>query len=396
MMPRVRLLRGWVLAAWLGLAAGAFGQAPPHARPSDEPPPPAQPEVQRVQEELRRQAAELERFRRDESEIAAALESAGRALQRHRRRAALLAREMAEIEENIASTTAAVDDIAQRIRSGGEYLSRRLVALYKTQALGVAHHPASSDSLFDWLRRRKYLEQIIAADHRALAVLSSYQAELGTLQKRLEGQKADLRARLLEHERQTAGAAREMKNREHLLAQIRSRKELQQAALAALQQTAADLESTLTALDRRARPGAHRPAAPFAGAKGLLIFPVKGKIVKKFGPFTHPTLNVHGFRSGIEIAADRGEPVMAVHAGQVVFADWFKGYGNVLIIDHGQHYYTVHAYLEDVFKPVDSPVEAGEVVATIGDSGAMGTPGLYFELRHHDTPLDPLEWLKRN
>ncbi len=349
-----------------------------------------------MQEEIRRQAAELERFRLDESEIAAALETSGRALQRHRRRAALLAREMSEIEENITSTTAAVDDLSQRIRSGEEYLSRRLVALYKTQALGAAHPPGPADSLHDWLRQRKSLEQIIATDNRALAVLLSYQAEMRTLQERLEDQKTALRMRLQEHERQVADAAREKRNREHLLAQVRSRMELQQAALAALHQAAAELESTLAALDRRSRSGSHRPATPFAAAKGLLIFPVKGKIVKKFGPFTHPTLNTHGFRSGIEVAADRGEPVMAIHAGQVVFADWFKGYGNVLIIDHGQNYYTVHAYLEEVFKPVDSPVEAGEVVATIGDSGAMGTPGLYFELRHHDTPLDPLEWLKRN
>jgi predicted nucleic acid-binding Zn-ribbon protein len=79
----------------------------------------------------------LERFRRDESEIAAALEAAGQALQRHRRRAALLEREMAALDENIASTQAAAEDLAQRIRTGDAYLSRRLVALYKTQALGA-------------------------------------------------------------------------------------------------------------------------------------------------------------------------------------------------------------------------------------------------------------------
>lgn len=394
-MGRIGLLKGWALAAGFVLAAAAFGQPPQAPFAGDEIP--AAPQgAQGVQEELRRQAGELERFRRDESEIAAALDAVGRTLQRHRRRAALLAHEMAGLEENIASTTAAVDDLVRRIRSGQEHLARRLVALYKSQALGAAHYPAPGDTFYDWLRHRKSLEQIIAADDRALAELLGYQSELGTLRERLERQKADLGKRLQEQEEQEAAAAREKRNREELLARIRSRLELQQAALEALQQAAAELESTLSALGRRVRSGSQPPAAPFAAAKGLLIFPVKGKIVKKFGPFTHPTLNVHGFRSGIEIAADRGEPVMAVHAGQVVFADWFKGYGNVLIIDHGQHYFTVHAYLEEVFKPVDSPVAAGEVVATAGDSGAMGTPGLYFELRHRDTPLDPLEWLKRN
>jgi septal ring factor EnvC (AmiA/AmiB activator) len=127
----------------------------------------------------------------------------------------------------------------------------------------------------------------------------------------------------------------------------------------------------------------------------LLIFPVKGKIANLYGSYRHPRLNVPAFRNGIDIAAERGEPVKAVHAGAILYSSWFKGYGNVVIIDHGDHFYSVYAHLEDVFKSVDNHVEAGDVIATVGDSGAMGAAGLYFELRHHDRPLDPLEWLKR-
>jgi septal ring factor EnvC (AmiA/AmiB activator) len=106
-------------------------------------------------------------------------------------------------------------------------------------------------------------------------------------------------------------------------------------------------------------------------------------------------LNIQAFRNGIDIAAERGEPVKAVHAGTVLYAGWFKAYGNIVVIDHGDHYYTVYAHLEDVFKSVDHRVEAGDVIATVGDSGAMGATALYFEIRHHDRALDPLEWLKR-
>jgi murein hydrolase activator len=114
-----------------------------------------------------------------------------------------------------------------------------------------------------------------------------------------------------------------------------------------------------------------------------------------YGSYRHPRLNVPAFRNGIDIAAERGEPVKAVHAGTILYSSWFKGYGNVVIIDHGDHFYSVYAHLEDVFKSVDNRVEAGDVIATTGDSGAMGAAGLYFELRHHDRSLDPLEWLKR-
>ncbi|MFO7707609.1 MAG: peptidoglycan DD-metalloendopeptidase family protein [Desulfobacterales bacterium] len=394
MTTRIGSLKRWAAAALLLLPAGAAGQVPHTSLRPDQAVPPLRQDAQTLREDILRQEAELDLFRRDERQIAAALEAAAQALQGYRRRAAALELELAEINQNIASTEAVAEDLLRRIRAGEVYLSRRLVALYKTQAMGSALPPIPADSLHEWLLRRKALEQVLSYDERTLHNLLTYHSELKQLQERLEHQKAQKQLRLGKHERQVSGAAHETSNREHLLAQIRSRKELQQAVLEALKQNAAELAETINAFNRRERAEIHRPGVPFAAAKGLLIFPVRGKIVKKFGPFNHPKLHVQGFHSGIEVAADRGEPVRAVHAGRVVFANWFKGYGNVLIIDHDDHYYTVHAFLEEVFKSVDSFVAAGEVVATVGDSGTPGIPLLYFELRHRDTPLDPLEWLR--
>ena len=379
----------------MALAAGAAGQLPPHPVRPHTAAAGSQQEAEALRQEILRQEAEFDLFQRDESDIAAALDSAGRALQRHRRLAAALQREIDEIGQNITTAEAVAQDLRHRIRTGEVYRARRLVALYKTHALGIALHPLPADSLHEWLQRRTSLEQILASDVRLLQELLSRHAELRQLQDRLERQQDHLRQRLREREIQLAGAAREAANREQLLSQIRSRKELQKAVLENLKQTAAELDQTIGGLSLHARSEADRPAISFAEAKGLLIFPVKGKIVKRFGPVNDPNFHARAFKSGIEVAAERGEPVRAVHAGRVVYADWFKGYGNVLIIDHGHHYYTVHAFLEDLFKSVDSRVDAGDVVATVGDSGAMGTSGLYFELRHHDTPLDPLEWLNQ-
>ena len=395
MMTRIRSIRWWTLAARIALLSSVAWQVPPNAAGSDPAPPPAHQEAERLRQDIRRQEAELNLFLSDERQIAAALEAAAQALQGYRRRAAALAREMAEIDQNIASTDTVAEDLLHRVHTGEARLSRRLVALYKTQALaGAALRPLPADSLQERIRLQKSLEQILSYDERTLRNLLAHHAELRQLQERLEHQRAQKQRRITEHRRQIAGAVNETTNREHLLAQIRKGKQLQQAVLESLQQAAAELDHTIDAIGRRERSETHRLLDPFVAAKGLLIFPVRGKIVKKFGPFNHPTLHVQAFHSGIEVAADRGEPVRAVHAGRVVFADWFKGYGNVLIIDHDDHYYTVHAFLEEVFKSVDSLVDAGDVVATVGDSGTLGTPGLYFELRHRDTPLDPLEWFR--
>ena len=351
-----------------------------------------------LRQDIRQQEAELDRVARDEGDIAGALEASGLLLQRHRRRAAALTAELTELEQNIDSTAAAVEDLLRRIRAGEAAMSGRLVALYKVSSLGTAQLLASADSVAEFVQRRKALEHILAQDELAREALMAQHAELAELRAHLERQQAEKRTRAGEHVRQLASVGRENANREQLLAQIRSRKELQLAAIDTLRQSARALDEQIESLGRRAvsdAEGTHRPAKPFSDSKGLLLPPVKGKIVSLYGPFRHPQLNVQAFRSGIEIAADKGEPVQAVHSGKIIYASWFKGYGNVLIIDHGSNFYTVYAHLEDVFKSIDYPVAAGEVVATVGDSGALGTPGLYFELRHHGKPLDPKEWLKR-
>ena len=135
--------------------------------------------------------------------------------------------------------------------------------------------------------------------------------------------------------------------------------------------------------------------SPFSSHKGLLIRPVNGKITNLFGPYNNPKYNITNFRSGIDIKADHGEPIRSVFKGKVIYSSWFKGYGNMIIIDHGNSYYTVYAHMEETFKSKGEEVDAGEVIATVGDTGSMTGAKLYFEVRHHGKPMDPLEWLKK-
>lgn len=123
--------------------------------------------------------------------------------------------------------------------------------------------------------------------------------------------------------------------------------------------------------------------------------PVKGKIKYFFGPYKNSKFNVVNFRSGIVIQADRGEPIRAVFDGKILYASWFKGYGNMIIVDHGDNYYTVYAHAQELFASKGDIVEKGEVVATVGDTGSLIGPNLHFEVRHHGKPVDPLKWIKK-
>jgi septal ring factor EnvC (AmiA/AmiB activator) len=216
--------------------------------------------------------------------------------------------------------------------------------------------------------------------------------------KRLDAHKALKSAHAAEHQKQTRLMSLEQSRRTKLLADIRKQKSLELAAIEALTQAAAALERKITSLNTvelEAVPDNNASQLSFSAHKGLLIMPVNGKIINLYGEYKNPKYNITNFRSGIDIKADQGEPIRSVFNGKVIYSEWFKGYGNMIIIDHGNSYYTVYAHLEETFKSKGDAVDAGEVIATLGDTGSMTGAKLYFEVRHHGKPMNPLNWLKK-
>ncbi|MDO9010596.1 MAG: peptidoglycan DD-metalloendopeptidase family protein [Gallionella sp.] len=129
---------------------------------------------------------------------------------------------------------------------------------------------------------------------------------------------------------------------------------------------------------------------PFAQLQGKLTLPVKGDIANQFGT-KRPDSTV--IWKGLFIRTTSGQTVKAVAAGRVVFADWLRGFGNLLIIDHGNAYMSLYGNNETLYKQVGDELRGGDTIASVGNSGGNIDYGLYFELRHKSKPLDPLKWL---
>ncbi|MGZ8256275.1 MAG: murein hydrolase activator EnvC family protein [Gallionella sp.] len=128
---------------------------------------------------------------------------------------------------------------------------------------------------------------------------------------------------------------------------------------------------------------------PFAELKGRLTLPVKGDILNRFGS-ARPDSTV--LWKGIQIKAAQGQMVKAIASGRVVFADWLRGFGNLLIVDHGTGYMSLYGNNETLYKQVGDELQGGETIASVGNSGGNEDSGLYFELRLASKPLDPLKW----
>ena len=130
----------------------------------------------------------------------------------------------------------------------------------------------------------------------------------------------------------------------------------------------------------------------FVNLKGKLQLPLRGKINNKFGS-KRPDSPI--LWKGLFIKASANQPVSAVAAGRVIYADWLRGFGNLLIIDHGLGYMSLYGNNESLYKQVGDELNAGDTVAAVGNSGGNENYGLYFELRHESIPLDPAKWIKR-
>jgi septal ring factor EnvC (AmiA/AmiB activator) len=162
------------------------------------------------------------------------------------------------------------------------------------------------------------------------------------------------------------------------------------SAISKLEQDRGRLEQLLDKLQESlANLDAPRSAQPFAGMQGKLLLPVKGRISHRFGNQRNQgKLKWHG----IFIDASEGESVYAVHYGRVVFSDWLRGFGLLMIISHGEGYMSLYGHNQALFRETGDWISAGEVIAAVGDSGGQDKTGLYFEIRIDGTPNNPQNW----
>lgn len=137
-------------------------------------------------------------------------------------------------------------------------------------------------------------------------------------------------------------------------------------------------------------PNSH--AISFVSLRGKLSLPVKGRISNTFGN-KRPDSPISW--KGLFLLAPAGQPVTAIASGRVIYADWLRGFGNLLIIDHGAGYMSLYGNNEALYKQVGDEIQAGDAIAAVGNSGGNENYGLYFELRHEGIPLDPAKWIKR-
>jgi septal ring factor EnvC (AmiA/AmiB activator) len=275
-----------------------------------------------------------------------------------------------------------------------------LSAHYAGAAPDVLRVLLSGQDPLDAARRLAYLEFLSRETAREIAAVRVDLASLAKLRAERKEQ-ADLLAENSKAERaDRARIESERRTRRVVLDRIAGEIRRGRREIGALQADESRLARLVEELGRMlAARKAERPAqaetrttgpgGPFSRLRGQLRLPVRGEILSRFGIQRGGSTG-----KGIFIRADEGQPVRAVAGGQVVFADWMRGFGNLLILDHGESYLSVYANNESLLKKPGDGVTGGETVATVGSSGGSERSGLYFELRHLGKAFDPVSWTR--
>lgn len=353
-------------------------------------------QLKQIQQRIENAEVDLQHKQKSEVQFSRELALLKRTLQRIDQRISALKKEQRQVSADIEQQQLQVEAGKKALRAVGRRLEKRLVALYKEGEIGPLKILFSADSPSELVQQYHYLTRVISHDQE---LLSEYRQVIEAQQQRLTALETlkQQKVALLEKEkqqRQVAADGRSLQSR--LLRQVKSEKKQLQQELAALQEKAARLQGLVKRLRQEQISQPQTPPAAgavrFSEGRGKLGWPVNGRVVIGFGTKEDRALGTYYESNGIEIAVAPGTSIQAVADGKVVYADWFNGYGNLIILSHAGGYHTLYAQAAELLKSLGETVRAGEVV---GKSGLGGRDSIYFEVRHQGTPVDPLYWLQR-
>lgn len=320
----------------------------------------------------------LEALDRSVSELA-------RGLERSRRAENAALRDLARIRSQTRG-------IEARLAGLRRAMSSRAVGLYKAGELGALPLLFAAEGLRDFLARIYSLRRLLVHDARLLVRFQREMEALRAARERAAQAESAHSEAVAEIEERRADLLAEQGVKRSLLARARADRTRERGLLIELETAARGLERAISNLDTGGGDAGLVPGS-FEAVRGTLPPPVEGRVVRGFGRTLDSEFRTETFRKGIDYEAPLGTPVRAVAAGRVRFAGWFSAYGKLVIVDHGDDYFSVHGHLSEIVAAVGDATERGSLLGRVGDTGSLAGPRLYFEIRRGRQPLDPAGWL---
>jgi len=348
---------------------------------------------------------ELEKTSESQSEATDELRESERAISNSKRKLAELSLQHRAADHTLGKLRQQAQQLERDIQSQQAMLSKLLYQQYlggKQEYFKLLLNNHDPDQT---AREMRYYEYIARGRSTWLNMLRVNLAQLNEVAQQTQQKSGEIAALQEEENAQQKILEKDKLARQQVISQFAQQLKQQRHEIGRLQrdenrlsQLVAKLSKILTrqkgkgVFNNDKLPDNRFDGKPFEQLKGKLTLPVMGEVVNKFGS-ARPDSTV--LWRGLLLRAASGQPVKSVAAGRVVFADWLRGFGNLLIIDHGKGYMSLYGNNETLYKQVGDVLRGGDTVAAVGNSGGNEDSGVYFELRHRGEPLDPIKWIAR-
>lgn len=318
-------------------------------------------------------------------------------LENRERELADLARKKRGVESERATTQARIGDLRQQQQSLNasaqaqqQAVKDELLAAYRSGGNDQLRLLLGDDDPQTLARRLTYYRYILKARSEVLDRYEATLEELNEVAAELEQQRAQLLAQEQRLTAQQAKLEETRAERRDVLARIESDLAQGEREIATQLAEQQELETLLEEIEAAlAQLIPEENVQAFSEARGSMAWPVEGRITERFG---RPRNSGKMKWQGVRLKAETGATVSAIHHGRVVYADWLRGSGLLLVIDHGEGYMSLYAHNESLLRDVGEWVSTGAAIATVGDSGGQSEAGLYFEIRKDGKPTNPQAW----
>lgn len=366
--------------------------------------------IQRLQEGIIEHKVKILNTQVKERSILSELEKIDLTMAAKKKNLAVLNKASEEQEKLLIIKQQDIEKITAEKKVIEEHVKKRLAAYYRTGPISLLNVIFSSDSLPDILTNQEYFQILLQYDKKTI---SSYLATINELKQAREEHLSEKKrlldlAEQLKNEREELAATR--KTKKVLLTRVKTEKSLYKQAADEIEKAANDLAETLQKIKLKAgvpepeqpapsslttQPIGNKQTTTFSGRKGTLLPPVSGTVVTSFGSNETEKFGVITVAKGIDIKTTKGAKIKAVYSGKVISSGYMRGYGNMLIIDHGQRYYSVVSRAEEFYKTDGDRIKEGEIIGIMGEDSTLIGEGLHFEIRNGSNPEDPLAWLDK-
>ena len=368
--------------------------------------------LQQTQKRLKEERAKAADARKREAGLLAELEAIDRRLSEKRKQVAVLDGRIQRSQVEMKDLQQDIARLESQREGQEEAMAQRLRAMYRLQVQGGALPVLlSGDDPVAQAVRLRHLATLATVDARVIREYRVTSEGLADRKSRLEARRKEMSALRTEAESERTEADKEAARRRVLLGRVKDERVYHDRMVGELSEATRRLEAFVRDLQERRRvakvpppatskppkaavPGESIPGVGLGAMRGRLAWPAEGRVVEEYGTRVNPRFGTKTFRNGIDIDASEGSNVHAVYPGHVLYTGFFRGYGNLIIVDHGSEYYTLYAHVADIKVAEGDDVKQGQVIGTVGDTGSLQGPRLYFEVRYQGKPQDPAQWLR--